>query len=101
MILRQSRSPSFISSTAGASIHQAFRAVACDVRETRGSSANPASPRFQNCTEHTLDILMASLYDTSDQMQIKANIAAHFDPQPVRIGGVKRLLAPAASARRW
>ncbi|MEO9652181.1 MAG: DUF2145 domain-containing protein [Roseobacter sp.] len=59
--------------------------------------ANPKSTRFQNCTEHTLDVLMASLYDTNDQSQIKANIAAHFDPQPIKIGGLKRLLAPAAS----
>lgn len=60
--------------------------------------ANPANRRFQNCTEHTLDVLMASLYGTSDPVQIKANIAAHFDPQTVRIGGLKRLLAPASSA---
>lgn len=60
--------------------------------------ANPRTEQFQNCTEHTLDVLMASLYDTGDPEQIKANIAAHFDAQPVRIGGLKRLLAPAASA---
>jgi hypothetical protein len=60
--------------------------------------ANPADTRFQNCTEHTLDVLMASIYGTSDKTQIKANIAAHFDPQTVRIGGLKRMLAPAASA---
>ncbi|WP_298974443.1 DUF2145 domain-containing protein [uncultured Roseobacter sp.] len=60
--------------------------------------ANPMTPQFQNCTEHTLDVLMASLYGTTDQAQIKANIAAHFDPQPVKIGGLKRLFAPAASA---
>lgn len=60
--------------------------------------ANPMNPQFQNCTEHTLDVLMASLYETSDQSQIKANIAAHFDPQPIRIGGFKRVFAPATSA---
>jgi hypothetical protein len=60
--------------------------------------ANPIDGRFQNCTEHTLDVLMASLYDTTDRVQIKTNIAAHFDPQVVRIGGIKRLLAPATSA---
>lgn len=60
--------------------------------------ANPADAQFQNCTEHTLDVLMASVYGTKDQSQIKANIAAHFEPQPVRISGLKRLLAPAASA---
>ena len=59
--------------------------------------ANPNSGQFQNCTEHTLDVLMAALYDTIDSGQIKANIAAHFAPQQVRLGGLKRLLAPAAS----
>lgn len=60
--------------------------------------ANPNTTDFQNCTEHTLDVLMASLYGTSNKAQIKANIAAHFDPQPVKIGGLKRLFAPAKSA---
>ncbi|MEO0905238.1 MAG: DUF2145 domain-containing protein [Pseudomonadota bacterium] len=60
--------------------------------------ANPRSGQFQNCTEHTLDVVMAALYDTSDPAQIKANIAAHFTPQPVRLNGVQRLFAPAASA---
>lgn len=60
--------------------------------------ANPRNGQFQNCTEHTLDVLMASLYGTGDAEQIKANITAHFDAQTVRIGGLKRLLAPAASA---
>ncbi|MEE4188762.1 MAG: DUF2145 domain-containing protein [Roseobacter sp.] len=60
--------------------------------------ANPRDPRFQNCTEHTLDVLMASLYDTTDKTQIKANITAHFDPQPIKVGGLKRVLAPAKSA---
>lgn len=59
--------------------------------------ANPTTGQFQNCTEHTLNILFAALYDTSDQAQIQANIAAYFEPQLVQIGGLKRLLAPAAS----
>jgi hypothetical protein len=59
--------------------------------------ANPRTSQFQNCTEHTLDVLMAALYDTSDTAQIKANIAAHFTPQPIKMGGLKRALAPAAS----
>lgn len=59
--------------------------------------ANPGSSQFQNCTEHTLDVLMAALYDTNDAGQIKANIAAHFEPQHVRLNGLQRLFAPAAS----
>lgn len=60
--------------------------------------ANPVDLTFQNCTEHTLDVLMASLYDTTDRRQIKANISAHFDGQPVQLGTLKRLFAPLASA---
>lgn len=60
--------------------------------------SNPATRQFQNCTEHTLDVVMASLYGTRDPAQIKADIGAHFTPQPIRIGGLQRLLAPAASA---
>ncbi|WP_400081922.1 DUF2145 domain-containing protein [Yoonia sp. R78084] len=59
--------------------------------------ANPRTAQFQNCTEHTLDVVMAALYDTDDRAQIKANIAAYFAPQPVPINGLQRLLAPAAS----
>ena len=59
--------------------------------------ANPRTTQFQNCTEHTLDVLMAALYDTSDRAQIKANIAAYFTPQAVPLNGVQRMFAPAAS----
>lgn len=59
--------------------------------------ANPNTSQFQNCTEHTLDVLMASIYETKNIPQIKTNITAHFEPQEIRIGGLKRLLAPAAS----
>jgi len=59
--------------------------------------ANPGTGQFQNCTEHTLDVLMAAIYDTHDRRQIKANIAAYFTPQPVPVNGLQRLFAPAAS----
>ena len=59
--------------------------------------SNPTTSQFQNCTEHTLDVLMASVYDTADPARIKSNIAAYFEPQPIRIDGVQRLLAPVAS----
>ncbi len=59
--------------------------------------ANPGSSQFQNCTEHTLDVLMAAIYDTRDPRRIKANIAAYFEPQNVRLNGLQRLFAPAAS----
>lgn len=59
--------------------------------------ANPNTSEFQNCTEHTLDVVMASVYNTRDVPQIKANIAAHFQPQPIKLGGAKRVLASIAS----
>lgn len=59
--------------------------------------ANPNTSQFQNCTEHTLDVLMAGVYGTSSVPQIKANIAAHFKPQTIRLSGLKRAFAPLAS----
>lgn len=59
--------------------------------------ANPETSQFQNCTEHTLDVLMASLYGTADKQRIKANIAAYFRPQEIQLDGFRRLLAPVAS----
>lgn len=59
--------------------------------------ANPNTTQFQNCTEHTLDVVMASVYGTNNVSQIKANISAHFQPQKIQVGGLKRLLAPVAS----
>jgi hypothetical protein len=59
--------------------------------------ANPNTSQFQNCTEHTLDVLMSALYGTRDIAQIKVNEAAYFKPQVIAISGLKRALAPAAS----
>lgn len=59
--------------------------------------ANPRTTQYQNCTEHTLDVLVASIYGTSDIGQIKANIDAYFVPQVVQVSGVKRAFAAIAS----
>ncbi len=59
--------------------------------------SNPSTSQFQNCTEHTLDVVMASLYKTSNKSKIKANIAAHFKPQIIPIGMFKRNLASLTS----
>ena len=59
--------------------------------------SNPNTSQFQNCTEHTLDVLMASVYGTNSVPQIKANIVAHFQPQTIQLNGLKRLFAPVAS----
>ncbi|WP_320045593.1 DUF2145 domain-containing protein [uncultured Desulfobacter sp.] len=54
--------------------------------------ANPFTLAFQNCTEHTLDIITAAIYETSDIKVIKANEKAYFEPQPVNVNPVKLLL---------
>lgn len=51
--------------------------------------ANPFNSQFQNCTEFTLDLLNASIYDTLDIPQLKANAAAHFSPQRVNTSRFK------------
>lgn len=56
--------------------------------------ANPFNPDYQNCTEFTLDVLMAGLYKTSDYAQIKANTKAYFTPQKISLPGYKKLLGP-------
>ncbi len=56
--------------------------------------ANPNNNDYQNCTEHTLNLLMAALYDTDDMSRIKANIRVHFEPQEINVSPVKRLLGP-------
>ncbi|MBF0572360.1 MAG: DUF2145 domain-containing protein [Desulfamplus sp.] len=54
--------------------------------------ANPFTLDFQNCTEHTLDVIFASIYDTSNINVIKANEKAYFKPQPVKINPLKLAL---------
>lgn len=59
--------------------------------------SNPNTSQFQNCTEHTLDVLVAAVYGTASIPQIKANIAAYFEPTPIPVDATKRALAPIAS----
>lgn len=54
--------------------------------------ANPFTLDLQNCTEHTLDVITAAIYQTSDVNIIKANEEKYFTPQPVRINPFKLLL---------
>lgn len=51
--------------------------------------ANPFNQQFQNCTEHTLDMLNAAIYQTNDIDQIKVNTKAHFSPQRVHTSRFK------------
>lgn len=56
--------------------------------------SNPYTTRFQNCTEHLLDVLFASIYDTDSIAQIKANQRAYFVAKRIKLSPFKRLLAP-------
>ncbi len=51
--------------------------------------ANPFNNKFQNCTEHTLNIVNAAIYQTTDMKQIKANTQAYFNPQRVHVSRFK------------
>ncbi|KRT54504.1 DUF2145 domain-containing protein [endosymbiont of Ridgeia piscesae] len=55
-------------------------------------SANPYNSQFQSCTEHTLDVLNAALYQTDDVAQIKANNRAYFKAQRLSVAPLKLML---------
>lgn len=57
--------------------------------------ANPFNNLFQNCTEHTLDIINAAIYQTTDITRLKANAKAYFKPQRVKISPFKLMLGKA------
>ncbi|MDH5648025.1 MAG: DUF2145 domain-containing protein [Gammaproteobacteria bacterium] len=54
--------------------------------------ANPFNTRYQNCTEHTLDVINAAIYQTDDIAVIKANNKKYFEPQTVNVGPFKMFL---------
>lgn len=55
--------------------------------------SNPFTLELQNCTEHTLDVIMAAIYQTNDEKTIKANLQEYFEPQKVNINPLKLMLA--------
>ncbi|MEW6995452.1 DUF2145 domain-containing protein [Colwelliaceae bacterium MEBiC 14330] len=54
--------------------------------------ANPFTSQFQNCTEHTLDIVNSSIYQTTDSGKLKRNAQAHFKAQRVHTSPFKIML---------
>lgn len=54
--------------------------------------SNPFDPTYQNCTEFVLNVLNAAIYGTDDMRQIKTNLRAYFEPQPVDVSPVKLML---------
>ncbi len=53
--------------------------------------SNPFDASFQNCTEHTLDLIQAAIYNTDDIRTIKARNQQYFQPQKVRVNPFKLL----------
>ena len=54
--------------------------------------ANPFNNIFQNCTEHTLNIVNAGIYQTTDIDQLKNNTQQHFQPQKLTTSPIKLML---------
>jgi hypothetical protein len=55
--------------------------------------ANPFNSQFQNCTEFTLDLINAAIYQTKNILQLKANAKAYFKPQQLKVSGLKLKIA--------
>jgi len=53
--------------------------------------ANPGDLKYQNCTEFTLDVIQAAIYNTTDREKIKTNTRAYFTAQDVNISPFKLL----------
>jgi hypothetical protein len=51
--------------------------------------SNPMNSQLQNCTEHTLDLINAAIYQSTDIAKIKANTRAHYTAQRVRTSRFK------------
>lgn len=60
--------------------------------------ANPYTLGRQNCTEHTLDVINAAIYQTDNINTIKANEKAYFEAQPVNVSPLKLALGSMFSA---
>ncbi|QDP00269.1 DUF2145 domain-containing protein [Thalassotalea sp. PS06] len=57
--------------------------------------SNPFNNEYQNCTEHTLDLINASIYQTTDMAKLKANAEAHFQPQRIKTSPITLMLGSA------
>jgi hypothetical protein len=60
--------------------------------------ANPFTVEYQNCTEHTLDVIFAAIYQTNDIRKIKKNEEVYFEAQPVNVGPLRLLFGSIFSA---
>lgn len=61
--------------------------------------SNPHDIKYQNCNEFMLDVIAAAAWETSDMVQIKANLQKHFKPTVVKTNLIERVLGPIADSR--
>ncbi|RJE73345.1 hypothetical protein BGP78_03540 [Pseudoalteromonas sp. MSK9-3] len=54
--------------------------------------ANPFNNQYQNCTEHTLNVINAAIYQTDNMAKLKVNTTAYFKAQPVAVSRFKLAL---------
>lgn len=55
--------------------------------------SNPYSDRYQNCTEHVLDVVNAAIYNTDNVEQLKVNSKKYFKAHKIRINPLKLTFA--------
>jgi hypothetical protein len=60
--------------------------------------SNPNNSKYQNCTEHTLDVINSALYETSNQDTLKLLALENFEPQTVNFSQLKIMLGSIFSA---
>jgi len=60
--------------------------------------ASPYNNKYQNCTEHTLDVINAAIYKTTDIKVIKANTNAYFEAQRVNLSPLKLFIGSLTKA---
>ncbi|TPH15779.1 DUF2145 domain-containing protein [Litorilituus lipolyticus] len=80
--------------------HRLIEAITSGTHRTVHNSnysviANPFNSQFQNCTEHTLDVINASIYQTTNIKRLKRNAKSYFQPQRVQTSRFKLMLGSA------
>ncbi len=61
--------------------------------------ANPHDLRHQNCNEFYLDVIAAAAWEETDRAQIKANLAAYFEPAVIQTTWFQRTFGPMFNPR--
>jgi hypothetical protein len=61
--------------------------------------ANPHEQTYQNCNSFMLTIVSSAAWETEDRAQIASNLRAHFEPQTIEVGRLKRFFGPMVDDR--